>query len=495
MGLHRTSSVALQNFNRLQTRRHFLGNFLRAGALASIASLVPGEMLLGAETNPGINNRNDDPWVLVPIPGAVQRPLVIVWGQGGPSHLDLFDPKPDAPVEYRGPFKSIPTSKPGLMFSELLPEMASVADELRIVTCLSGNQSEHGRAVALSTTGSTSLLNDRGDSLFNTPQHDSAQVKLSKELMRRGLGLVVLDSNAGREVYGGLQAKDSSSTLVQCDFDQGIYPSPFGNSAGLERISQVLDLRGKFDHDRGNKIYGQAGERMDEVYASAQNVLGKNFGRAFDLTNVPPEIRSRLGNSPAENSAIVAANLVKSGANLVILNMGFFDSHFNIQRDLKDGQEVEINKVSFLFDPDNPVEQPPREKIFIPGLGPTLDRVLKYLKDEIGDRAVIVFAGEFGRTPRISGLGRDHWPNAYSMLMMGAGVEPAVIGETDSKGAEVISREKYGPETVLESAINAAGYMRVKLRAGIIPESPERFPTQDGFKDLHRNKNVLMARS
>ncbi|GEM_PF-4432795 len=499
MGLHRTSSVALQNFNVPQTRRHFLGhmgNFLCAGALASMASLVPEEMLLGAESNPGINNREGDPWVLVPVPGIAQKPLVIVWGQGGPSHLDLFDPKPEAPEEYKGPFKAINTAVPGVQFTELLPEMASVANELRIVRCLSGNQAEHGMATALSTTGSTLLLNNRGDTLFNTPRYDSAQIKLSKELMKKGLGLVVLDSNAGREVYGGLQAKDSSSTLVQCNFDCGIYPSPFGNSADLERVSQVLELRGKFDRDRENNIYGQAGQRIDEVYASAQNVLGKNFCKAFDLTNVSPEIRACLGNSPAENSAIVAANLIKSGANLVILNMGFFDSHNNIEDDLKNGQETKLNKVSFLFNSDDeffiPL-QPPEKRIFIPGLGPTLDRVLKYLKDEIGEQAVIVFAGEFGRTPKMDRSGRDHWPNAYTMLMMGRGVEPAVIGETDGKGEEVISKEKYAPETVLESAINAAGYMRVKLRAGIIPESPERFPTQTGFENLHRN--AFLAKS
>ncbi len=501
MGNKNVNPVSLSGLNSNSTRRHFLGNFLRAGALASVASLVPEGLLLGAERNPVINNRNEDPWVLVPIPGVSQKPLIIVWGQGGPSHLDLFDPKPDAPAEYRGPFQAIDTSVSGVRFTELLPEMASMANELRIVRCISGRQTEHGEALVMSTTGSPEMLNDKGSSLFNSPKFDSAQVKLSQELMRRGLGLILLNSNPERQPYGGLQPTDRRTITVQCDFNhEDLFPSPLGRVADLERVTRILELRAQFDSDSENRIYGEPGRRVDEVYSAAQNVLGKNFSNAFDITRVSKDEKERAGNSPAGNSAIVAANLVKSGAGLVILNMGFFDNHNDIAKYLKDGFPITVDDKtkpsSFLgfFTGGG------KKTRTIPGLGPSLDKVLKYLKDEVGDRAVIVFAGEFGRTPRMGGSGRDHWPNAYTSIMMGAGVAPAVIGETDSKGEEVASRERYGPETILESAINAAGYMRVKLRAGVLTDSPERFPTQRGFEDLPKrgseaNKNSFLARS
>ena len=450
------------------TRRGFLQELgkvvLAAGSMSALPFMLPGKVSaapLQALTNFS-NNRNGDPWVLVRKPGTEVRPLVIIFMGGGPNQK-IFDPKPDAPENLRGLFETINTKEAGLQLSELLPKTARNIDDFRLIRCMQARNLDHAQGAALTTTGNSRVVGSEQTNQRADPRHDAGHIKLAEFNSRRTLGCVML-STGSYNTFGALQPRHRYVTsYVECDLNNNYTFTPQLRSEGNpERAMTVLDLRNAFERGTNSEIYGAQGRNIDEIYENVRTVLGRNFSRAFD-PNVPDKVRAQVGYGPFANAAIVASNLIQERAPLVFLNLDGWDTHDNEVAQLKNDITYRING----------------KEVQGPGLGFAFDNVINYLRETVGDTAVIAAFGEFGRTPTVNNrLGTDHG-TFYSMLFTGAGVTPGVTGQTDSRGENIISRERYNEETALEAALNLAGYMRVKVIGNsVIPPNPERFPTQ-----------------
>lgn len=454
------------------TRRDFLKDVGKAtlftGAISALPLITPDKAQatpLESLTNIS-NRRNNDPWVLVRKPGTRVRPLVIIFLSGGPNQK-IFDPKPLAPENFRGLYETINTSVSGVQLSELLPKTASNLDSFRLIRCMQARNLDHAQGAALTATGNHRLVGSNPTDQRAEPVHDAGHIKLAEHYFRRTLGCVYLNSFS-LEPLGGFQPHHRAVSYVQYDASNNyIYPSPIRPGGNPERAREVLELRNAFERGSNPDIFGTPGRNMDEIYANVQNILGENFPRAFN-SDVPDFIRKQVGHGPLANAAIVASNLIRAGAPLITIDSGNWDTHENEASTTKDDVNYRING----------------EMVRGAGLGFALDNAINYLREAIGDQAVICAFGEFGRTPIVNGrAGTDHG-TVYSMLFTGAGVSPGVTGETDLRGERIISREVYNEETALEAALNLAGYMRVKLIGNsIIPPNPERFPTQNWIEN------------
>ncbi len=449
------------------TRRDFLKEVGKATLFTGAMSALPFITAEKANATPLepltniANRRNNDPWVLVRKPGTKVRPLVIIFLSGGPNQK-IFDPKPLAPENFRGLYETINTATPGLQLSEVLPKTASNIDSFRLIRCMQARNLDHAQGAALSTTGNHRVVGSNPVDQRAEPVHDAGHIKLAEHYFRRTLGCVLLNS-FDLEPLGGIQPRHRAVSYVQYDATNNyIYPSPIRPGNNPERAREVLRLRNAFESGSNPDVYGAPGRNMDEIYANVENILGENFPRAFN-SDVPEVVRKQIGYGPLANAAIVASNLIQAGAPLVAIDSGNWDTHQNEISIIKDDVNYRING----------------ETVRGPGLGFALDNAINYLRENVGDRAVIGAFGEFGRTPMVTGrAGTDHG-TVYSMLVTGAGVSPGVTGETDPRGERIISREIYNEETALETLLNLAGYMRVKLIGNsVIPPNPERFPTQ-----------------
>ncbi len=463
-----TSSVVPNGISR---RDFFgVGARLAAGAITALPFMLSGEVSaapLQALTNFS-NNRNGDPWVLVRKPGTEVRPLVIIFLGGGPNQK-IFDPKPDAPAEFRALFGAIDTKTEGLKLSELLPKTARDVDQFRVIRCMEATRLDHAQGAAQSMTGNHRLVGSSPTDQQAEPVHDAGHIKLAEFYSRRTLGCVMLATRT-YNTFGGLQPRHRYVTsYVECDLTNGhTYPPQLRAGGNPERARTVLDLRNAFERDTNPEIYGRQGRDVDEIYEATRFILGRNFANAFD-SNVPDKVRAQVGYGPYPNAAIVAAKLIQEGAPLVFLSLDGWDTH---------GDELATLKENVTYRIDG-------REVTGRGLGFQLDDAINYLKDTIGDRAAIFAFGEFGRSPNhtqergYSARGTNHG-GVYSMLATGAGVSPGVTGETDRTGSRVISRERYSQGSALERALNAAGYMRVKvIGSGVLTSDPERFSTQD----------------
>lgn len=450
------------------TRRDFLKDVGKATLFTGAMSVLPFITAERANATPLesltdiTNRRNNDPWVLVRKPGTRVRPLVIIFLSGGPNQK-IFDPKPLAPENFRGLYETINTSVPGIQLSEVLPKTANNIDSFRLIRCMQARNLDHAQGAALSATGNHRVVGSNPTDQRAEPFYDAGHIKLAEHYFRRTLGCVYLNSFS-LEPLGGFQPHHRAVSYVQYDANNNhIYPSPIRPGSNPERAREVLNLRNAFERGSNPDIYGTAGRNVDEIYANVENILGENFPRAFN-SDVPDFIRKQVGYGPLANAAIVASNLIQAGAPLVTIDSGNWDTHENEASIIKDDVNYRMNG----------------ETVVGPGLGFALDNAINYLRETVGNQAVICAFGEFGRTPLINGrAGTDHG-TVYSMLFTGAGVSTGVTGETDPRGERIISRERYNEETALEAALNLAGYMRVKLIGNsVIPPNPECFPTQN----------------
>ncbi len=350
--------------------------------------------------------------------------VILIWMDGGPSHMDLYDLKPEAPPEYRGIWKPIRTNVPGMEISELFPRQARVADKFSIVRSLHHGSGDH-------FTGAHYMLTSRdgangGDTSGKYPSIGSIAARV------RGSG------HAGIPAYVGLPYAASI----------GLRPGYFGanylghqynpfetegdpNSSGfsvknlnllsgltVSRLDNRRHLLASLDHmrrevDRSNSF--EAMDRFDqEAYAM---VSGPEARRAFDISREDPRVRDLYGRNSWGQSTLLARRLVEAGSTFVTVHLGGWDHHW----DLKKGME------SIL----------PRVDSAVAGLFQDLD------SRGLLERVLVVICGEFSRTPRMndgSGQGtpgRDHWGNAMFCVLGGGGVKGGrIVGSTDRLGEE-----------------------------------------------------------
>jgi hypothetical protein len=390
--------------------------FLRAGTLALGGLSLP--QLLAAREAAGRS--------------ATDTAVILFWMWGGPSHLETYDLKPDAPDEYRGPFRPVRTSVPGLDICELLPRHARLAHRFSLVRSLHHTMSSHNDGSIEVLTGKTPAKADPTSTALS--DHPDFGMVASRVRGQRPDGLpqyvgIPQTPFMTRPAYLGLGCKGFHAGNPAVPN----YSPPNLRLAGGVTPDRLADRRGLlsgFDALRRDLDQTGAFDGTDRLRTAALSVLtSPAMARAFDLSAEDPRLRDRYGRHLWGQSCLLARRLAEAGAAVVTI----------------DALAPELGKPLYFSWDDHANAQPGWD--MVKGMhwrAPHLDQALTALIEDVYDRGLdrkilIVACGEFGRTPRLSRangcLGRDHWPDAMCALVSGGGLRTGqVVGSTNAKG-------------------------------------------------------------
>lgn len=367
------------------------------------------------------------------------RSVILIWQHGGPSQLDTFDMKPEAPLEYRGPYRSISSSLPGLDVCELCPEQAKVMDKCTIIRSFSHGNGDHWAAAHWMLTGRT------GATGSDRPPRQPSMSAVSSHLLgpRKPGALHSVNMNDGGFGYhGGAWMGVSYNPFRYGDFsygnEAGQLPTgdfkSFSLVEGLDRdrLMNRVSLQNQFDSLRRKLDTFRPLEQMSEIDRQAlEIVMSGKTRQAFELAEEDQKTRDRYGPGWGEQ-ALLARRLIEAGVRFVTLNTGYWDDHGNLRGALNDKM-------------------------------PRHDRAVGVLIQDLHERGMlndtlVVTAGEFGRTPKINkDSGRDHWPQTQSILMAGGGYRHGqIIGSTDAR-AEFPTSRKISVEDFCTTIYHAVG--------------------------------------
>jgi uncharacterized protein (DUF1501 family) len=369
---------------------------------------------------------------------AADTSVILIWCDGGPSQFETYDPKPDAPVEYRGPWKAIQTRLSGVHFCELLPRQAQLADKLAIIRSCAHLESGHGSAVKNLNTG---YLHPPGtnEGTFLYPAVGSIVAKV-REARSRDLPHHVNIPTAGvfkGDIGGGAYLGTAYDPFAVNPVD-GPKAVQVPGELSAERLLERKSLLGSLDRLRREVDTSGMMEGMDTFTRQAfEMVTGKAAREALDLSRESTTLRERYGMTAERGhswgqSMLLARRLVEAGVSFVTVGCGGWDDH---------GQDL--------------VKDMPRR-------APIYDAAVSALIEDLHDRGLdrkvaVLIWGEFGRTPRINKGGRDHWPSSMSVLLAGGGLKMGqVIGSTNEKGERPRDRPLH-PNDVLATMYEFLG--------------------------------------
>jgi hypothetical protein len=431
--------------------------FLKAGVLGasglSLANLLAAEV---AQAKSGGTPRRD-------------KNVIILWMRGGPSHIDMWDPKPDVPAEYRGEFGVTSTNVPGVILSDMMPMHARMMDQFSIVRSLHHHDAGHSSGDQICFTGYPS-----------GPSPDENTMPSCGSIVARQLGHLSPQMPAYVMIPRMVPGTNSAYLGVAYKpFETGADPAnpgPFklpnfalADGLTLQRLGDRRELLSNFDRLREElDRSGQMGA-MGRFGQQAWNILSSSKAReAFDLDQEPPSLRERYGFMPAFDPGaanrcgapnwaqrmLLARRLVEAGVRLVTVDLRWWDTHVLGFDSLRRG---------FL---------------------PRFDKAYTALIEDLQQRGLlestlVIAWGEFGRTPRVNkDAGRDHYPNVFSAALAGGPVKGGrVIGSSDAHGAFPLNNPKT-PQDVLAtmyrhlgvdataSYVNAAGRPMAVLPSG-----------------------------
>lgn len=369
--------------------------------------------------------------------------IIFVWLPGGPPHMETYDMKPDAPSDYRGIFRPIPTTVPGLDICEHLPLHAKFADKYSIVRSIAHEFADHGGGHKRFLTGR--IPKSPVDTVNDNPMAGGIVAKCREHRMV-GVPNYINLADAGREgvdvfAFGSAYLGPSYVPFaVPGDPTAANFTVP--NVAPLQEVTGRLDdrLRLLSGFDRLRRAADSSGlmNSMDQFNTRALDLLTHDKARvAFDLSREPDALRQRYGRHAWGSRMLMARRLVEAGASFVTVLME--NPYQSGVPHLKQG----------VYNWDSHAVNCHMYDDLLARL-PIYDQAVTALIEDIyarglDKRVLLVVTGEFGRTPRVStsigtqtGVpqpGRDHWPQAMSLLVSGGGLRMGqVIGSTNSRG-------------------------------------------------------------
>jgi hypothetical protein len=385
---------------------------------------------------------------------------------GGCSHIDSFDLKPDAAEEIRGPFKPIPTSRPGTRICEHLPRLARLANRYCLVRSMTHGNPGHDGGMHVAMTGHSNPAE-------NTPYYGAVAAKL-RPSTRNVPSYVWLQNLAGdvqpRYLTGGFLGPAYSPLRVGTDQDnpaapgfrvKSFDPPPDVPSERLQDRRQLLDQV----EQSGRVPTSDDGLRPFRERA-VDLLTGPEARAAFDLDREPARVRDRYGRHPLGQNLLMARRLIEAGTRLVSVTawtgLPPGEKFRNVQTWDMHGNGAGLGSIfgGGAF-----------------GLGwalPRVDEAVSALLTDLDDRGLldttlVVMVGEFGRTPKISNAGRDHWPQCYSALLAGAGIRGGLVHGASDKSGGYVKDAPVHPEDFGATLFHALGV------------SPETKLGADGF--------------
>jgi hypothetical protein len=361
---------------------------------------------------------------------------------GGPAHLDTWDPKPGAPLEFRGPFTPIATKVPGIRICELFPQLAQLSDTYAIIRSLRTGSNDHGVAGTIGLTGSIA----GGVGLDGKPQPGGARPAMGS-VVARVKNSASVPSKGHRSslppfiVIGGRLHQGKKSITGEGGGALGGLFDPFRleydpeNGTKIpalqlppdltpERLGDRRQLMSAFDELQRHTELLRTSQVIDDYRAQAFNMLtSASACRAFDLSRESQPTVERYGRTRFGQSCLLARRLIEDGVPFVQVN---WSDHVEAEEDSGDGGwDHHYRNFQIMQD---------RHALF-------LDQAMSALLSDLRDRGLlastlVIAMGEFGRTPKINDkAGRDHWEHCYSALVAGAGVHGGrVVGQSDARG-------------------------------------------------------------
>jgi hypothetical protein len=347
------------------------------------------------------------------------KSLIVFWTHGGMSQQDTYDMKPGAPAEYRGEYRPIATTAPGVQVSERFPLQAKVMHHLGLVRSVNHGNAIHAPSAHWMQTGYSGPTLAR-----NAPQKPSFESVIARAVGAHAPQMPAYVTVPKSEAFGYQGAVYLGKAYEP--FEVGGDPNaqnfkvanlslPGGLS--IDSVEDRRKLLAKFDTLRRDVDKTGVLEGLDTFKAQAlEMVTGERVRKAFDIAAEPDALRDRYGRHQYGQSALLARRLVEAGSSCVTINTGYWDHHNDIYPNLEQH------------------------------LGP-LDRAIATLVEDLESRGMlddvlIYCAGEFGRTPLINGhAGRDHWSNCFTVMLAGGGLRGGtVVGASEKNGGNVWER-------------------------------------------------------
>jgi uncharacterized protein (DUF1501 family) len=412
------------------------------------------------------------------VPSRSPTAVIIVWLRGGCSHLDTYDPKPESGSEYAGPFSPISTKSPGIRLTELLPRQARIADKFALLRSMAHSGGGH-------PSGSLQLLSGDPDAQDKIVPVYPDVMSVAHYLRARKatdlpnyVGVNPITRYDSFTIAGPAYLGPSYEPFaVLGDPSRPEFKVPnvgLADAAAQDRLQGRVNLRQSLDSFRRSVDDSGVMRAMDQYEAQAMSLLTSPLAaQAFDLTRERPEVRERYGMNQWGQQCLMARRLVEAGVEIVTTT---FDGPLCGRVANWDDHAVNHNVFEALRF---------RASYF--------DQAVSALIEDVYDRGLdkrvlVVVTGEFGRTPRISYVassgggvasapagtvqpGRDHWPQANSMIWAGGGIVTGqVIGATDRRGEEVVER-RVGPQDFLATIYRHLG---IDYRNVTIPDRSGR---------------------
>jgi uncharacterized protein (DUF1501 family) len=421
---------------------------LQIGALGGLSLAAPGLRSASAATKP-----------------ARCKAVILVWLDGGVSQFETYDPKPDAPMEYRGPLGTIATSVPGVTFGETFPRQAKIMDKVSLVRTVTSKSGDHFYCSHWTLTG----FESRSNGLDVPVRYPSAGSIVAKMVgaQRPGVPSYVAVPQASsfghKPGYHGaayLGAPfDPFETMQEPHLSGFQVPNTRLNSQlTVDRLDDRRALLAELDQMRRQLDGVGTAAAMDSFRQQALELVSRQNADAFNLDAEDPKLRDRYGRHLYGQSALLARRLVEAGVSFVTIHsggLGGWDHHYKIKEGL-------------------------------PYHAPTTDQAVAALIEDLDargllDDVLVWVTGDLGRTPRMNAdAGRDHW-DVMSMLLAGGGCcRGHVVGATSSKGEYAIEN-RTTPADVLATIYHLMG---IDLETNLINHTGRPIPIANGGRAI-----------
>jgi hypothetical protein len=371
-----------------------------------------------------------------------KKSVILFWLSGGPSHIDMWDPKPQAPPEIRGPYRAISTKVPGIQVCEHLPLQARIMDKLSIIRSIDCSASNH-TPITMQAGNALARRTDDGNDGAGYPSMGSIAAKFRGPNNPQMPAFVGLAESWTSDVWGAGHMGHEFDPLRGNELP-GRLKMPQG--IDVARLEDRQQLRHEFDR-LSRELERTAALRPTERYTQMayDMVASGRVQQAFDIGQESQQARDAYGRGSVGEKALLARRLVEAGVTFVLVSgaWGYFDHH---------GDEVKWGGI---------------EKGLTPLL-PTIDRAMYALVTDLAERGLldstlVLMMGEFGRSPVMTKTaGREHWTSVMSMLVAGGGLPCGqVIGATDDKGYGV----QHGRVTPADLAATTFRHLGIDLDA------------------------------